>query len=99
VTSIIFIIMFTGCPYGRDVGKHAFVKSTARHVCQKKKLCLPSLQMALAMLRNDEVHSVMCTFLYCDGRVLNNCRNNELLIGERVVPVTSLSKKLFCPHI
>jgi len=91
--------MFTGCTYGRDVGKHAFVKSTAHHVYQKQKLCLPSLQMALAMLRNDKVHSVMCTFLYCDGSVLNSCRNNELLIGESIVSVTCLSRKLFCPNI
>jgi hypothetical protein len=91
--------MSTGCTYGRDVGKHAFVKSMARQVCQKQKLCLPSLQMALAMLRNDKVHSVMCTFLYCDGSVLNSCRNNELLIGESAVSITSLSRKLFYPHI
>jgi len=91
--------MFTGCTYGRDVGKHAFVKSMAHQVCQKQKLCLPSLQMVLVMLRNDKVHSVMCTFSYCDSSVLNSCRNNELLIGERIFSVTSLSRKPFCPHI
>jgi len=72
--------MFTGCTYGRDVGKHVFVKSTAHQICQKQKLCLPSLQMALAMLRNDKVHSVMCMFLYCEDSVLNSCRNCDVYV-------------------